>query len=221
MKKLMILALLLSITSAATAEISVRVYLADGNTPLEYQDIMVGTRLTFIADSNLAEYWYGGALVIEGVDMQNRGVLYGRGFDGFEYPGSVILPAAGDFAVVWDTVFPGVGFEMYGGEEPNVGDWFIFDYNAIDIGDCNVTFYDFDISTTVPVDTLILHHVRTRDFDNSTIVDFGDFAILGSYWRRTDCAGSGDCGGTDLNVDGKVDANDLDLFIDYFLEETQ
>ena len=220
MKKLITLALLLSITSAATAEVSVRVCLADGNTPLEYQDIMVGTRLTFIADSNLAEYWYGGKLVIEGSEMQNRGELYGRGFDGFEYLGSC-LPAAGEFAAVWDTVFPGVGFDMYGGEEPNVGDWFIFDYNAIDIGDCNVSFYDLDISTTVPVDTLIFHHVRTRDFDNSTIVDFGDFAILESYWRRTDCAGSNDCEGTDLDVDGKVDPNDLALFIDYWLEETQ
>ena len=220
MKKLMILILFLSITSAATAEVSVRICLADGNTPLEYQDIMVGTRLTFIADSNLAEYWFGGALVIEGSEMQNRGVLYGRGFDGEE--SDSILPAAGEWASVWKSQNQDVnGFEMYGGEEPNVGDWFIFDYNAIDIGDCNVNFYDFDINTTVPVDTLILHHVRTRDFDNSTIVDFGDFALLGSYWRRTDCAGSGNCGGTDLDVDGKVDANDLGLFIDYFLGETQ
>lgn len=218
--KQILAALFLCMGSVAAGGVSTRVCRADGNTPLEYTDIMVGTRLTMIVSSNVAEYWWGGALLIEGEDMQNRGVLYGRGYDGENYAGSC-LPDAGVNAAVWSTVFPGHGFELYGGEEPNAGDWFILDYNAIDIGDCNVAFYDWDISDTEPVDILPFHHVRTRDFDNNTRVDFADFAILALYWQETDCNDPNWCEGTDLDTDGNVDSNDLRLFSDYWLETTQ
>jgi hypothetical protein len=232
MKKITILLLFLSMTLPILGAVSTRVYLADGNTPLEpievnlpiikYPDIMVGTKLTVIVDSNVAEYWYGGVLSVEKADMANRGLLYGRGYDGFGYPGSC-LPAAGDDAAVWDTyMYPGPGFELYGGSDPNVGDWFIFDYNALDIGDCNVAFYDYDVSDTEPVYTLIFHHVCTRDFNNDTKVDFADFAVLASYWQATDCNDSGGwCEGTDLDIDGNVDLDDLMLFVDYWLERTE
>ena len=59
MKKLILLVALFF--SVASVEISARVCLADGNTPFEYRDIMVGTKLTIIVDSNVAEDW-GGAL---------------------------------------------------------------------------------------------------------------------------------------------------------------
>ena len=219
MKRLILLLLLLGTTSAALGKVSVRAYRADGITQLEYQDIMVGTKLTIIVDSNVAEEWYGGALGIEGTDT-DRGVLYGRDYDGFEYPGSV-LPAAGDFAAVWETVSYGTGFELYGGEEPDIGNWFIIDYNAIDIGDCNVVFYDLEVSDTEPNDILSFHHVRTRDFYKNTKVDFDDFALLALYWQETNCGDSNDCEGADLDINGKVDANDVTLFSDYWLESTE
>jgi hypothetical protein len=229
MKKAISFVLFFGIASVAVGEVSTRVCLSDGNTPLEladpcipfvYRDVMVGTKLTVLVGSNVAEYWYGGALGVEEEDMLNIGRLYGRGYDGFGYPGSC-LPAAGVDAAVWSTVFYGYGFEFYGGDDPNVGDWFIFDYNAIGIGDCNVAFYDYDVSETEPVYILTFNHVRTRDFNNDTKVDFRDFAVLASYWQVTDCNDPGWCQGTDLDVDGDVDSNDLMLFVEYWLERTE
>jgi hypothetical protein len=222
MKKAISFVLFLGIASVAVGDVSTRVCEADGNTPFNGRDIMVGTRLTIIVVSNVAEYWYGGVLIIEDADMANRGRLYGRDFDGYGYPGSC-LPAAGVDAAVWDTyIYPGPGFELYGGSDPNVGDWFIFDYNALDIGDCNVAFYDYDVSETEPIHTLTFHHVRTRDFDGNTQVDFADFAVLAFYWQATDCNESGGwCEGTDLDIDGDVDFDDLMLFCEYWLERTE
>jgi hypothetical protein len=117
------------------------------------------------------------------------------------------LPAAGEFASAVRIEYPGYGFEFYGGEEPNVGDWFIFDYNAKDIGNCNVAFYDYDVSVTEPV-YLTFNHVRTRDFNSDTKVDFRDFSVFASYWQVTDC-------------NGDVDSNDLMLFVEYWLERTE
>jgi hypothetical protein len=225
MKKITILLLFLCMTSPAVGAVSTRVCLSDGNTPLEladpcipfvYRDVMVGTKLTIIVDSNVAEYWDGGALVTEKPD-----ILYGRDCDGPECPGSC-LPAAGDFAYVVKIEYPGYGLEFYVGEEPDVGDWFIFDYNAIDIGYCNVAFYDYSVSTTEPVYTLIFHHVRTRDFHKDTKVDFCDYAILASHWQATDCNEPGGwCEGADLDIDGNVDFDDLMLFCKYWLEKTE
>jgi len=220
MAKQILVAVFFCMGSVAAGEVSTRVCRADGNTPLEYIDIMVGTKLKIIVSSDLAEEWYAGVLVIEEEYMQNRGVLYGRGFDGNQYAGSC-LPDAGLFAAVFPAVLRGQGFELVGGEEPNAGDWFIFDYNAIDIGDCNVAFYDYEISETEPVDVLSFHHVRTRDFDNNTKVDFADFAILALYWQETGCNAPNWCEGTDLDTNGSVDFNDLMLFSDYWLETTQ
>ena len=34
------------------------------------------------------------------------------------------------------------GFRFAGDDDSHSGDWFIIDYNAIDVGDCSVMFYD-------------------------------------------------------------------------------
>ncbi len=63
MKRVILLVLFLCMASVAAGEVSTRVCLADGNTPVPpvdpnfphvYPDIMVGTRLTIIVDSNVA-----------------------------------------------------------------------------------------------------------------------------------------------------------------------
>jgi hypothetical protein len=229
MKKMIILLLSLSITSTAPAAVSAKVCRHDGITPLEladpctpdiYRDVMVGTKLTVLVSSDVNEYWYGGALGVSEENMLDIGRLYGRCYDGFEYPCSH-LPDAGEDAAVYDTVFYGFGFELYGGTEPNAGDWFILDYNALDIGECTIGFYDFDIKDDVPVHTLTLNHVPTRDFDGNTKVDFADFAILASYWLENNCEILDNCEGANLDNDGDVDLNDLMEFCKFWLEQTE
>jgi hypothetical protein len=230
----------LGVVSTATGEISTNVFLADGNTPLAlvdpniphvYRDIMVGTKLIIVVSSDVNEYWGdgfgndGGSLAIE-EEYWPYGVLSARGplVEG-DWSGSH-LPAAGNNAAVYDREEgppPIDGFYLYTGSlyEIEAGDWFIIDYNSMDVGDCNVGFYDYRVNLNEPVYYLCFSHVRTRDFNNDTIVDFHDYAILASYWQETDCNTPDWCGGTDLDIDGSVDANDLMLFCEFWLEKTQ
>lgn len=231
MKKMTILLLLLSVTSQTMGAVSARVCLHDGITPLEladpcipdvYRDVMVGTKLTVLVSANVAEEWYnGGALIIEEENMANVGNLYGRPpIDEFgNYIGSC-LPDAGEYPAVYDS-YPGPGFDIYAGFEPNAGDWFILDYNALDLGDCNVAFYNFDVNDTAPIQTLVLHHVPTRDFDGNTKVDFADFAILASYWLEDNCRILDNCEGADLDNDGNIDLDDLMKFCEFWLAKTE
>ncbi len=232
MKTLTILALFLSMTSMAMGELSTRVCLANGNTPLEladpniplvYQDIMVGTKLTIIVDSNIAEPWDGG-LFITGTD-RDYGLLSARDYNDttLDWEGSH-FEAVGDKARVLDWEYEmRSGFDLYGHRSAEVGDWFIIDYTAISIGNCNVGFYDYGGpgGMDFPVYELVFSHVRTRDFNNDTRVDFADFAVLASHWQETGCSDPNWCEGTDLDTDGNVDCNDLTLFVDYWLESTQ
>ncbi len=215
MKLLLLSVLLLSMASVSFAEVSARVYLTDANTPFDYTDIMLGTKLTIVIDSNIAEEWAGGYLVIEGAEMTQRGILSAK--DG----GASRLPAAGNLAVQWPTTYPGDGFTFWGIVEASPGDWFIIDYEAIDLGDCSVMFYDHGISLTEPVEILSFQHVRTRDFDNSTNVDFTDFAIFAAAWLAPDCEGPGPWEGADLDASGALDSRDLMLFADYWLKQTE
>jgi hypothetical protein len=221
MKKVIPFVLFFSIASVALGEVSIRVCLTDGDIPFEHQDIMVGTKLSIVVYSDVAEDWLnGGALVIEGEDMQERGELHGRDCESGECPGSC-LPDAGERATVWKTFFPGIGFDLSYVDGPNAGDWYIIDYEAIGLGYCDVIFYDYDVNDLNPVEIIPFHHVRTRDFNGDTKVDFIDFAVLASYWQVTNCNDPNWCEGTDLDINGSVDANDLMLFCEYWLEETE
>ena len=233
MKKVIPFVLFFSIASVAIGEVSIRVCEADGNTSLEladanipfvYRDIMVGTQLTIIVSSDANKEWDGGALVITEGD-RNYGLLSARDYNEIthDWEGSR-FEAAGDTACVWDWEEPELGiagFEFYGDDSAVAGDWFIIDYNAIEIGDCNVDFYDYEEDWFTPIYYLSFSHVRTRDFNKDTKVDFTDFAVFGSYWQVADCNGPNWCEGTDLDTDGNVDSNDLMLFVDYWLETTQ
>ena len=194
---------------------------ADGNTPFDGRDIMVGTKLTIIVSSDSAGYW-SGALTIEGTNL-NYGVLTARDYNEntYDWEGSR-FEAAGTGARVYTYEEVGkYGFQLLGHSSAVAGDWFIIDYNAINVGDCNVAFYDHSISWDEPVYYLPFSHVRTRDFNNDTVVDFADFALFGSYWQAADCNDPNWCEGTDLDTGGNVDANDLALFVDYWLERTE
>ena len=224
MKRLIPFILLLVAAPAAHAEVFTRVCLSDGNTPLEladpciplvYRPIMVGTHLTIIISSDTNNIWSGGELSLWDAN-QNYGILSG---------GSQ-LPAAGDMAAV-DSIqeFEGVhdanGFVFLGGNNPSAGDWFIVDYNAIGLGTCSVIFYNWDVDWDNPLYEMSFTHVRTRDFNNDGIVNFEDFAVLGSNWQRTDCLEPDNCSGTDLDADGYVGISDLRQFAEYWLEKTR
>ncbi|MHC4456496.1 MAG: hypothetical protein ACYS0I_05270 [Planctomycetota bacterium] len=231
MGKITVVIIFFCVASTATAAVSTRVCLADGNTPVLpvdsnfphiYPDIMVGTKLTIIVDSNIAEYWSGALAIID--DYIDYGLLSGRDFNEstHEWEGSH-FPAAGNEAVVWDWEQKDIdGFTLYTGSTGiETGDWFIIDYNALEIGDCNVGFYDHSVSFFDAIYDLEFYHVRTRDFNNDTRVDFADFAVLAFYWQATNCSESNWCEGTDLDIDGNIDPNDVMLFVDFWLERTE
>ncbi len=222
--------LLFGIVSITAGEISTTVFLSDGNTPLAlvdpnipnvYQDVMVGTKLIIVVSSDTNEYWEGGSLGIEDVYL-SYGVLLAIGPEiSGDWTGSH-LPAAGYGASVFDVDYPAYGFDLYtGSHDIEAGDWFVIDYNAIDIGDCNVGFYDYQESSDFPLYYLCFSHVRTRDFNYDTIVNFLDYAIFTSHWLETGCNIPDWCDGTDLDTNGSVDANDLMLFCQFWLERTE
>jgi len=232
MKRLILLVLFLGMASVAAGEVSTRVCLADGNTPFlpvdpnfphVYPDIMVGTKLTIIVDSNIAEYWSGALAVADA--NRDYGLLSGRDFNEIthDWEGSR-FPAAGVEARVWDwEEDPGIdGFTLHTGSTGiEIGDWFIIDYTATAVGTCKVGFYDHSVDWFNPIYYFTFSHVRTRDFNQDTKVDFTDFAILASYWQEPNCNAPNWCEGTDLDTDGSVDAYDLALFVDYWLEKTE
>ena len=149
----------------------------------------------------------------------NYGVLSARDFNVTtdDWEGSR-FPEAGTGARVRNWEEAGIyGFQLLGHSSAVAGDWFIIDYNAINVGDCNVEFYEeFEL-----VYELSFFHVRTRDFNNDTKVDFADFALFALYWQETDCIGPNWCEGADLDIDGSVDIYDLALFVEYWLEKTE
>jgi hypothetical protein len=228
-KKFIFLILLLVAAPAAHAEIFTMVYLADSNTPLEladpcipfvYRPIMVGTRLAIIISSDTGGNYWGGSLYIFD-PYRDNGILIGRNYNEMtsDWEGSH-LEAAGPGATVWyyQESYKS-GFELATDyENATAGDWFIIDYNATNVGDCNVSFYDYAVEDP---NYLVFTHVPSRDFDDDGIVNFKDFAVLGSNWRRTDCSKPENCSGTDLYTDGDVNYIDLKLFADFWLERTR
>jgi len=226
-KKLLVLILALGIVPIAAAQITLEVCEADGETPFDCNDdIMAGTKLTLIVSSDSNDYWSGG-LFIEGQDRA-YGTLTGRDLEPNtrDWTGSHYKDA-GDFAKVTAWKDSSIwGFDLYtfypvdGNSESNstvAGDWFIIDYEADEVGDCSVGFYDYNISWDDPDYYISFFYVPTRDLNSDKKVNFGDFAIFASQWSTPDCNDPNWCDGADLNLDGDVDYNDLGLFVQYWL----
>jgi hypothetical protein len=199
-------------------DISTRVVFRDNNAPLElidpciphvYCPVVFGTELYIIVSSDTNGNWGNGGGLYIADPYRDYGILSN---------GSP-LPAAGENAVVWpwEDDFMS-GFDMYTDSVATAGDWFIIDYNAINVGNCYVEFYDYNISWSEPVYNMTITQVLTPDFNSNGIVDFNDFATFGSNWQRTDCFDPEYCEGTDLNEDGVVDFIDLKAFAYFWLE---
>jgi len=115
MNKLALTTLVLfGMPTIALGTVSTRVCEADGNTPFDGRDIMVGTNLTIIVSSDVSEYWGsfgndGGSLAIE-EEYWDYGILSARGPQvAGDWAGSHLL-AAGNEAFVCDWEELGIGF---------------------------------------------------------------------------------------------------------------
>ena len=221
----------------------------DSNHPDVYRDIMVGTRLTLVISSDAAGKW-GGDLELSQDDalygkLSGRGLTPpppGSLRKVSTYKGSC-LDAAGTKATVmdWaDAYWIGLAFDnddrpyLTGGGHPAYpGDWFVVDYYAEQAGDCSVRLYaagpvgpvinpfgDPVVGPPTLLQTLSFKHVASRDFNDDTVVDFKDFAMLASRWRSAADPNSSGRATTDFNADGQVDASDLASFTEYWLERT-
>jgi hypothetical protein len=236
-KKLLILFILTAIQTAASAALTFRVCEADGVTDFDYRDIMVGTKLTIITRSDSNVPWDCGIFV--DLDYYLVGELTARGpyiepNDSHPYAdwSGSHFPAAGDVADVIDCQdsIHGFGFFCYCGTDPEPNDWYILDYSALDVGDCNLTIYDKQSTEPnfEPNSVISFHHVPTRDFYQPTvpdpnvdpIVNFADYAVLADWWQQN-CGSPGGCDGADLDDSNDVDIEDLRLFCDYWLEKTE
>jgi hypothetical protein len=241
----LVLALLLCAGSLATGEVSTTVYFSDANTPLEpadpnipfiYRDVMVGTKLTIIVSSDANEGW-SGALQIVGTN-RDYGAIPARDYNDITlYLEGSHLEAAGICARVNYTagyLATSVNLSSSSDGTAVPGDWFIIDYTATNVGNCTVSLHEpivpsnpgYDGFNPPPASDFILHelvfsHVPTRDFTGDVKVNFADFAIFASFKGVTNCAELNWCEGTDLDVDGDVDNDDLMLFADYWLESTE
>jgi hypothetical protein len=239
------LGVLLCVCSAASGAVLATVFHADGQTPLEsadpnmpfvYRDIMVGTKLTIIVSSDAAENW-DGRLWIEG--SERKGIVSTRDPNDVtpNREGS-IFKAAGERATVRPVENSvRAGFDMKTIMPRTAGEWFIFDYTATNVGLCRVDFceqratpqggFDPDDPDSEPepalflLQELVFSHVRTRDFNGDTKVDFIDFATMMAFRGVPNCAELNACEGTDLDVDGDVDSVDLMMFADHWLERTE
>jgi len=217
-----IVGVIFTMTSLILADISVDVYEADGNTPFDDRDIMVGEKLTIIVSSDANDYWSGG-LFISG-SHRSLATLTARDSDPntrdyelshYEAAGELAKVTGWQDSTIW-------GFDLYTSDINDVNfiadDWFIIDYEADAVGDCNVGFYDYSSSWSDPNFDLYFSHIPTRDLDSDDDVDFNDFAVFASEWFEGDCNSANEwCNGTDLDLDGNVDVNDLGLFTEYWL----
>jgi hypothetical protein len=232
-KKLLTLILALAIVPIAAGQVTLKVYEADEVTPFDSNEaIMTGTKLTLIVSSDSNDYWSGG-LFITGLDRA-LGTLAGRDLDpntrhwtGSHYDdaGDLAKVTAWKDSSIWGfdlytfyPVYPGDGNSEGNSTVP--GDWFIIDYYADEVGDCNVGFYDYSISWEDPNYYITFSHIPARDLNSDEVVNFGDFAIFASQWNATDCNEPNWCAGADLDRDADVDYNDLGLFVEFWMWPT-
>jgi len=219
--------LLLTDTAVLAVKVSTRVYLRDSNTPLElanpdvpwvYKDIMAGTQLKIIVNSNEDGDFAGGLFIPRQELDSGFGDLYCIGEDCLDS----ILPAAGAGALVIrsDDIEVG-GFILLTDIDAVSDDWFIIDYDALAIGLCHVGLYDDNWIFGVPYYEMTFNQVPTRDYNGDYIVNFEDFSIFAAYWSIINCSDPDNCGKADFNADQAINIDDLAMFVEFWLGKTR
>ncbi len=229
--------LVIAVAVAPMAKVWTTVYRCDETTPLAavdpnhptvYRDIMVGTRLVILVSSDEGGYWVG--RLQSSWEDARYAALTGRGYV-TTWPGTSakrpnykdsLLPSAGKQPRAYPYAGPfGIGLEFTSDYAAVPGDWFIFDYQARQVGSCKLGLYDLYASYDVPFETLSFTHVPSRDFNGDTVVNFQDFALLAS---RCGAAVEPDPNSPDtpfdLDPNGRIDLGDIASFSEYWLERT-
>lgn len=238
MKKLLTGILVLGIAAMAAGHVTLQVYQADGQTLLDCNDsVAAGTKLTLVISSDSNDYWSGGLFIkdqdrdlatLVARDYDPNRLMYDPNQSLYEIPQFVRdwagshYESAGELARVTAWEDSSIqGFDLYTSDinDSNFvpGDWFVIDYYADGVGDCNVGFYDYSISWNDPNYCISFSHIPTRDLNSDKMVDFRDYAIFASRWNAADCNDPDCCDGADLDLDGDVDHGDLLFFTEYWL----
>ena len=225
---------------------------ADPNVPDVYQDIMVGTRLTIFIISDEPGGWAG--QLWHSWEDAAIGTICARDEDPdkYGYEGS-LLPAVRQEkgALVRDSADEtGQALYLVCTAATPAGEWFVVDYYAETLGTCYLGLYADELQVDpnpdnlyipptalgqplgpfVALQALAFNHVASRDFNQDTVVNFVDFALLARAWR----SGAPDPNlmepappidpntvlSPDLNADDIVDVADWALFSTYWLERT-
>ena len=259
MRKLFALVFAVALTSVAAARVWVTVYQYDGKTPLAtvdsnqpdvHRDIMVGTRLTLVISSDMADKWSGDLEL--SWDDALYGTLSGRGLTAAA-PGSPLkvstyegscLDAAGTRATVMgraDSSSTGLSFDNdnspyqpNGGHRAYPGDWFVVDYYAEQAGGSESSSMRLVVlSALSSILSFLVSSVRRRScrrFPSSTSPRGISTAIRWSISGTL--PGSPRTGGPpptrmrvrgaafDLRPDNWIDSSDLASFSEYWLERT-
>ncbi len=212
--------------------------LADPNVPHVYRDIMVGTRLAIFISSDTGGFW-NGLIWLSPQDLA-VGDVSGRDYslESRRYEGSCLSALGSHSSVTLRTSSVGSRLDLFAWLDSIAGEWFVLDFEALGVGTCTPGLYaygpsDPNSSDRSPEDAdpppfevdllqvLSFQHVLTRDYDQDHLVNFVDFAILADQWRVADVEEPNAAPALDLNADDWVDARDMALFSEYWLERTQ
>ncbi|MBN1456917.1 MAG: hypothetical protein JW912_03600 [Sedimentisphaerales bacterium] len=232
MKKIVIMLMVCCVLPTVTAQPTLEVYESDGQTVFNGHDLMVGSKLKFIVSQDSTDYWSGGLFIanfntslgtLTATDYDPN-IPYWQGANYGDWQGAH-YSNAGEYAKVtgWKDS-ERRGFDLYGSDEEegsSVGNWFVINYEAIEEGEPNVWFCDYDVSWKNPVSFQTFTQVPSRDFNDDDIVDLADFSTFKTFWLSDDCQDPNWCGKTDLDRDGEVDTTDLSLFAEYWLWQAE
>ena len=221
MRGLLVFAALLATAALSRAAIDVKVCDPTDLRLLGIEEVMLGTQVSLVVYSDANDLWSGGLFIHDA--HRGTGVLAARDSADPNDPvgAASCLTAAGEraFVMPWNDSQMS-GFDLYTDEfGRQAGHWFVLDYTPLAEGDCVLHFYNHSQSFTEadPNLQVALYNSPTRDWDDSGVVDLGDWVIFAAMWLRQDCAAPDWCGGTDLDKDGAVGLVDLLMFTDFWL----
>lgn len=236
MKRLISTLFVFWLSSQLCGAIQLRVCNPNTLQPLELEEVMMGTTVSILVQSDANDLW-GGGVFIEG-NNRKQGLLTARRSDpnSFNWDSSdpnlfhfnwdkSCLPAAGPKAYVLGWKDSNIwGFDCYTDDlERQPGNWFVLDYTPLRPGLCTVSFYDHNESwaDADPNLTFDIHNTPTRDLNPDDVVNLADFVLFAADWNTiSDPNDPNTISPSDFDGDGYVGLTDALLFSDYWLYGT-